>query len=76
MDIREKILDKYRQSTVNTGSNSTEIFALFGRAYLQIIGDRAEKRPRPVKEPQKPLKSWESSAAFWRKTFRAADKDG
>ena len=37
VDIRGKILDKYEQSTVNTGSYSAEIFFIFGRAFLQII---------------------------------------
>ena len=76
MDIRGKILDKYGQSTVNTGANSSEIFSIHGGAYLQIIGDHAEKRPKPAKKPRKPLKSLEGSVAFWRKSFRAADKDG
>ena len=76
MDIRGKILVKYGQSTVNTGPNSAEIFSIRAGAYLQTIEDHAEKRPKPAKEPRKPLKLWERSAAFWRKTFRAADKDG
>ena len=38
VDIRGKILDKYGQSTVNTGPNSAEIFSIHGRAYLKIIG--------------------------------------
>ena len=76
VDIRGKKLDKYGQSTVNTGPNSAEIFSIHGGAYLQIIGDHSEKRQKPAKEPRKPLKSWESSVAFWRKSFRAADKDG
>ena len=75
MDIWVEILDKYEHSTVNTGPNSAEIFSIHGGAYLQIIGDHAEKRPKPVKKPRKPLKSWESSIAFWGNTFRAADKD-
>ena len=74
MDIRGKILDKYGQSTANTVPNSAEIFSIHGGAYLQIIGDRAEKRPRPVKEPQKPLKSWERPRSIQRKYFRAAVK--
>ena len=76
MDIRGKILDKYGQSTANTVPNSAEIFSIHGGAYLQIIGDHAEKRPKPAKKPRKPLKSLEGSAAFWGNTFRAADKDG
>ena len=76
VDIRGKILDKYGQSTVNTGPNSAEIFSIHGGAYLQIIGDHSEKRQKPAKKPRNPLKSWESSIAFWGNTFRAADKDG
>ena len=76
MDIRVEILDKYEQSTVNTGPNSAEIFSIHGGAYLQIIGVYADKRPKPGKKPRNPLKSWESSIAFWGNTFRAADKDG
>ena len=75
MDIRGKILDKYGQSTVNTGPNSAGIFSIHGGAYLQIIGDHAEKFQKSAKNSRKPLKLWESSVAFWRKSFRAADKD-
>jgi hypothetical protein len=76
VDIRGKILDKYGRRTGKDGQKLLQIFRIFGGAYLQIIGDHAEKRPKPAKEPRKPLKSWESPFAFWRKTFRAADKDG
>ena len=59
MDIRGKILDKCGESTVNTGPNSAEIFSIHGGAYLQIIGDHAEKRPKAAKTGPKAPKTAE-----------------
>ena len=74
MDIRVEILDKYEQSTFNTGSYFLEFRFILGRAYLQILEETDEKCPKPVKKARKAGKPRLRPGSLQRKYFRAAVK--
>ena len=74
MDIRVEILDKYEQSTFNTGSYFLEFRFILGRAYLQILEETGEKCPKPVEKAQKASKPRWRPVSLQRKHFRAAIK--
>ena len=74
MDIRVEILDKYEQSTFNTGSYFLEFRFILGRAFFNTPGGTVEKCPKPVKKAKKASKPRWRPVSLQRKHFRAAIK--